>query len=136
MKKSVNVGIAIIVENDDGKILLGKRSSIHSHGIGTWCSPGGHIKFGENLKDACRREVLEEVGVRIKNVNFIGYTNDIFKKEKKHYVTLFFGAKYVIGIPKSTKELEDVGWHPKNQLPRPLFLCMENYLKKHSFIEV
>ncbi len=32
----------------------------------TWSIPGGRVEFGENLFDACMREVLEETGVPVR----------------------------------------------------------------------
>ena len=32
----------------------------------TWSIPGGRVEFGENLFDACVREVLEETGVPVR----------------------------------------------------------------------
>jgi 8-oxo-dGTP diphosphatase len=46
------IGVAVIVIKDD-KILLGKRKN--SHGAGTWALPGGHLEFGESIKDCARR---------------------------------------------------------------------------------
>lgn len=131
MKNKVNVGVAVIIENyHKDRILMGKRNRKHSHGAGTWCTPGGHIEFGEKVEDTCKREVFEETNIKIKNIKFLGITNDIFKKEKKHYITLWFSAKYKSGIIKCSNELDRVSWHRKDKLPKPLFLCMKNYLKK------
>ena len=129
--KFVNVGVSVIIEKD-GKMLLGRRSREHQHGVNTWCTPGGHIDYGETLEHACSRETYEETRIRIKNIRFLGITNDIFKKEKKHYVTLNFSAEHKSGKIKSTEELEDVGWYPLDNLPKPLFLCVKNYLKNHN----
>lgn len=127
--KQVKTGIAVIIEKD-GKILMGKRNVKHKHGQGTWCAPGGEIEHGESFENAVRREVKEETNARVKNINFLGVTNDIFKKEGKHYITLWFRADHASGVIKSTKELQHVGWYPTEQLPKPLFLCTINYQKK------
>lgn len=34
-------------------------------GLGKWLIPGGHVEANETAADAARREVLEEIGVRV-----------------------------------------------------------------------
>lgn len=84
----VGVGILII---KDGKVLLGLRKT--SHGMGTWCPPGGHLEFGESMEDCARREVLEETGMKIENLRFSTATNDVFVEDGKHYITLHMLAE-------------------------------------------
>jgi len=129
--KWVNVGIGVVVEDfKTNKILLGKRTDKNYHGVGTWCTPGGHINFGESLTDACRRETFEELGIVIKHLVFQGVTNDIFKEEGKHYITLWYSAQHHTGkLKKSTEELEDIGWFPRSKIPHPLFLSTKNYMQ-------
>ncbi len=128
-KNRTDVGVAVLIERE-GMFLLGKRSKVNMHGVGTWCSPGGHIEFNESPYDTARRETYEEVGIKIKNIMFMGITNDIFKKEKKHYITLWFAADYSSGKVKHNCEYDEVDWFSWKQFPKPLFVCMKNYLKK------
>ena len=79
------VGVGVFV-NKDGKILVGKRKG--SHGAGTWALPGGHLEPGESFEACCKREVLEETGLTIKNISPVVFTNDIFHDEGVHYITL------------------------------------------------
>jgi len=85
------VGVGVIVRKGN-KVLMGHR--INAHGHETWCFPGGHLEFNESIEDCARRETEEEAGIKIKNIRPAPWTNDIFKKEKKHYVTLFVLADY------------------------------------------
>jgi 8-oxo-dGTP diphosphatase len=85
MENRPKVGIGVIIIKDN-KILLGKRRN--AHGEGSWCYPGGHLEFGESWEECSRREVREEVGIEIKNLCFGTITNDIFKNEHKHYITI------------------------------------------------
>jgi 8-oxo-dGTP diphosphatase len=110
---------------------MGKRK--HGHGSGTWQFPGGHLEFNETIEDCARREVLEETGVRIKSLRLGPYTNDMFVKEQKHYITLFVLAQYASGVlqvrePEKCERWEWLVWPPDS---RPLFLPARNLLKKN-----
>ncbi|MBU0985905.1 MAG: NUDIX domain-containing protein [Proteobacteria bacterium] len=129
MIKRPYVGVAAIVIKD-GKVLLGKR--INSHGSGTWQFPGGHLEFNESIEDCARREVFEETGITIINVRPGPYTNDIFKAEKKHYITLFVISDYGSGDLKlkEPEKCETWKWFDWDNLPEPSFLPIQNLLKQ------
>ena len=129
MDKRPRVGIAVMVIKDQ-RVLLGKRKN--SHGADTWAFPGGHLEFNESLEACAVREVLEETGVRIKNLRCGPYTNDIFEDEGKHYVTLFVIADYDSGTPEvkephKCEKWEWSEWPPKLQ---PHFLPIKNLLRQ------
>ena len=88
------VGVAAIVVRDQ-KVLLGKRKNYH--GSGSWQFPGGHLEFKEDIKACAVREVMEETGIRIKNIRLGPYTNDIFESDDRHYITLFVIAEHDTG---------------------------------------
>ncbi|KAE8364211.1 nudix hydrolase 1 [Aspergillus caelatus] len=92
-KKVVRTGVNVFVFNKNGQFVMGLRKG--SHGEGTWGLPGGHIDFEESLEACAEREIHEETGFNISDVEFLTVTNDVFKeeKEKKHYTTNFFAAK-------------------------------------------
>lgn len=127
------VGMAVIVIKDK-KVLLGKRKNV-GIGKGTWGFPGGHLEENESFEGAVKREVLEETGMKIKNLRFVTATNDIFTKEKKHYVTLFLLAEHVSGSPKvlEPEKCEKWNWFEWKKLPSPLFLPVKNLLKQNLF---
>ncbi|KAJ6010627.1 hypothetical protein N7451_002039, partial [Penicillium sp. IBT 35674x] len=81
------VGVAVFVVNQEGKFVIGKRKG--SHGAGTWALPGGHLEFGESFEDCAKRELVEETGLDIIDLEFLTATNDIMKAEEKHYITIF-----------------------------------------------
>jgi len=124
------VGVGVIVKKDD-KVLLGKRKN--AHGEGSWCFPGGHLEFKESIEECGRREVLEETGITIKNVEVTTFTNDIFVKEGKHYITLFVLSDYDSGAVKimEPEKCEEWAWFTWDSLPSPLFLPTQNFLKQN-----
>ena len=123
----VGVGVIVIKGN---KVLLGKRKN--AHGEGSWCFPGGHLEFNESVEECAVREVREEIGIEIKNLRLGPFTNDVFKKERKHYVTLFVIAEYASGKAKvmEPEKCEKWAWFEWNRLPEPLFLPIQNLLKQ------
>ena len=54
--------------------------------------PGGHLEFGESFETCAEREILEETGLKIRDIRFLTATNSVFKAEGKHYVTIFMAA--------------------------------------------
>jgi 8-oxo-dGTP pyrophosphatase MutT (NUDIX family) len=49
----------------DEKLLLIKKSGSDPNQANKWEVPGGRMKFGEDLEEHIKREVLEEVGLEI-----------------------------------------------------------------------
>jgi 8-oxo-dGTP diphosphatase len=129
MEKHPRVGLGVYILKDH-KVLLGKRTGVH--GAGFWSAPGGHLEFGESWEECARRETLEEAGIKIKNLRFVGLTNDIHKNEDKHYITIAMLADYDSGEVKikEPEKLERWEWFSWANLPEPLFLPMRNLIKK------
>lgn len=122
------VGVGVMLRND-GKILLGKRKN--AHGEGSWSFPGGHLEFKESWEACAKREVFEETGLEIKNLQFATATNDIFEKEGKHYITIIIIADYAVGELqlKEPDKCEAWEWFSWENLPEPLFVPIQNLLK-------
>jgi 8-oxo-dGTP diphosphatase len=127
MAKKPVIGVAVIVFFR-GKLLLGKRKN--AHGAGTWQLPGGHLEFFESIEACGRREVFEETGLEIQNIRRGPYTNDIFEKEGRHYVTLFLIAEAAGGelTVKEPDKCEKWAWFDWADLPDPKFLPLANLL--------
>jgi mutator protein MutT len=128
------VGVAVIVVRN-GHVLLGKRKN--THGAGTWQFPGGHLEYGESIDACARRELFEETGLSIASLRPGPFTNDIFGKENKHYVTLFVIADGCSGEAqvKEPDKCERWDWFRWSEMPRPRFLPIVNLLKQNFSIE-
>ena len=128
MEKRPQIGIAAIVLKK-GRVLMHQRKN--AHGDGTWSFPGGHLEFGEAWEACAKRETREEAGIEISNVRFGTVTNDIFKREGKHYITIFMLADWKSGEAKVMEPDKCVRWEwvEWNKMPKPRFLPIENLFK-------
>lgn len=127
MQNIPRVGVGVIIL-DGKKVLLLKRKN--AHGDGTWAFIGGHLEFGESPEECAKREVSEEIGLKIKNPKAVAFTNDLFPKENKHYITIFVitkfdGSKFTIKEPDKIEALE---WFTWGKLPKTLFTPVANLL--------
>ncbi|KAF2469670.1 nudix hydrolase 1 [Lindgomyces ingoldianus] len=100
--KRPKVGVAAIIHNTAGRIIMGERAG--SHGAGTKQFPGGHLEYGESFAECAKREVLEETGLEVGDIKFLVATNDVFE-EGKHYVTVFMTC-VIVGAKKEPEALE------------------------------
>ncbi|OAL48003.1 hypothetical protein IQ07DRAFT_110492 [Pyrenochaeta sp. DS3sAY3a] len=96
------VGVAAIIHDGKGNIVMGERAA--SHGAGTLQCPGGHLEYGESFAETAIREVQEETGLTVGNVKFLTATNDVFG-EGKHYITIFVTCE-IVGAERVPKPME------------------------------
>lgn len=102
----------IIVAIHKGKQLLMARSPHFAPGV--YGLIAGFIEAGETVEQAVHREVMEETGLKIKNLRYYGSQPWPFPDA----LMLGFQAEYAEGELKTNQEeLEDAGWFDYNQLP-------------------
>ncbi len=113
------VGVGVMVFKGD-KILFGKRKG--SHGAGEYAFPGGHIDYMESFADCAKREVKEETGMEVSNINFLLLAN-IKQYAPKHYVHLTVTARWRSGKPSVLEpdKCEGWEWYSLDKLPSPIF---------------
>lgn len=120
------VGIGVIIENEEGKILIGKRKNSHAP---YFSIPGGHLECGETFEEAAIREVFEETGLEIKNPEVICVTNNLstYKEFNIHFVSIILYSKTFFGKPvvKEPEKCEGWQWVVPLNLPQPHFDASE-----------
>jgi 8-oxo-dGTP diphosphatase len=121
------IGVGVIISKET-QVLLIKRVAAPDEGV--WSTPGGHLEYGESLQQCAIREAQEEAGVTITAPVFRAITNDVFERERRHYLTVWIEGTYVSGEPtlQSSREASEIGWFPWDALPEPLFLPFEHLL--------
>lgn len=128
------VGVGAVVQRGR-RILLIRRAN--EPGRGLWSIPGGLVEVGETLREAARREVEEETGIKVKIGELLDVTENIIVDEngrvKFHYVLIDFRAEPASGDEKltpSSEALEARWFTPEEMKGLPLTRTVRRLLKK------
>jgi NAD+ diphosphatase len=95
---------------DDEALLLGRQSAWPA---GRYSTLAGFLEPGETLEDAVRREVWEEVGVRVGEVTYFG--NQPWPLPASLMLG-FLGRAETRDITVDEKEIEDARWFTRAQM--------------------
>ncbi len=111
------IAIGAVVGNDDGEILLIKRSD-----SGIWLYPTGWADIGYSASEVAIKEVKEETGIDIEVVRLIGLFDGLrLGFTRTPLYSLVFHCRAVGGeLAAHPLECEDVGWFSPDELPEPL----------------
>ncbi|KAM8921514.1 nucleoside diphosphate-linked moiety X motif 17-like [Pelodytes ibericus] len=67
--RGVDVGVAVLLESVNHKVLLTRRSKALTTFPNVWVPPGGHMESGEQLLETGLRELQEETGLQLHTQN-------------------------------------------------------------------
>lgn len=121
-KKAHYIAITGIIIKDN-KYLIVKRADHESFRPGWWTVPGGKLETSDYMErsvdigqhwynvmeDALRREVLEETGLKIKNIQYLTSLAFI-RPDKVPTICISFYANYDSGDVKLCEDMSDYKW--------------------------
>jgi len=137
----VRTGVAIILRDDLGRILLEKRSD-----CGLWGLPGGRIEPGESIADAAVREMKEDTGLTVNITRLLGVYSGPADRIVTYpddggvvqLVDILLEATMVSGKLSCSSESEDLQFFEPAALPNdlvpPAKAPLEDVLKGRSGI--
>ena len=111
------VGVAVVLLDDAGRVLLGRRSA--GGNVGEWCIPCGYVEWGEDIRDAARREFLEETGIDVA-IGDVCAVHSNFHNPNSLTVGVWFYGQIAGGEPRASDDLDLVDWFPPGAPPEPL----------------
>ena len=120
--------IAAVITDDDGRLLLVKRSVEPE--VGLWCLPGGFMELGESPDETVRREVLEETGLTVE----VGDIFDACSKIEGYHgdvVIMAYTARALEGELVAGDDASEADYFPVDQLPQIAFLSHIRFIEKY-----
>jgi 8-oxo-dGTP diphosphatase len=121
------VGIAALARTPDGRYVLIRRSD-----SGEWAMPGGTLEWGETLRTAIERELLEEAGTRLVSLGeVIGVYSRPDRDPRFHAVTIVVEATVAPPShpPDNPLEILEVRAFAEAELPSSLSHGMTEMLQ-------
>lgn len=109
--------VGLIEKNE--KLLLGKKPDNTGPYPNTWHIPGGGINSDETLEIALRREMKEEAGIEIEEIQEVGFDEDFEQNkhgEMTHYIFLDFKARCKSKEINAGDDMKSLKWVGKDEL--------------------
>ena len=137
----IQTGAAVIIRNEEGKILLQERTDRNKWGL-----PGGCQELGENLRQTAVREAYEETGIELDSNKLVlidtlsgesrknSYPNgDIVYNNTSLYLADITN-NYKLKGDSETKRLEFFNTNdvPENLMDKDLIQAYINYINKED----
>ncbi|KIC46488.1 NUDIX hydrolase [Ruegeria sp. ANG-S4] len=117
MSPTPKIGALAVVLHEN-RVLLVQRSKQPDAGL--WGFPGGHVEWGETVREAAARELLEETGVTaqpdvyIDNLDLLKH--DAQGRVQTHYLLVGVMCRYQSGTPVAADDAQDARWFPMQQI--------------------
>lgn len=106
------VVVAAVIHDGHGRFLLAQRHARDEHQPGFWAIPAGHTEEVSNsldsLEENLKREVLEEIGVKIRVESYLDSHSWITDDYKK--ITIAFLCTIESGEPRPLDETQEIKW--------------------------
>lgn len=110
------VGVACF--RDDAVLLIRRGTPPR---LGEWSLPGGRIEWGETVRAAAARELLEETGVEAEILGLVDVVDGLFDPDQgpergRHFVLIDFVAVWRQGAPRAGDDAAAAAFVPLVEL--------------------
>ncbi len=130
MDKAFGVTQKAIVLNAEGQLLTMRRTETAPTKPLHWDLPGGNVDHGEDPTDGITREILEETGLVVKDVEPFD-VSAIVEADGKHWVTICYTARAVSTDIVLSYEHDEWKWvRPAEFLELKISEKLQRYVKK------
>jgi 8-oxo-dGTP diphosphatase len=112
------VGVGAVIWNENRELVLIRRGKPPREN--QWSIPGGHVEWGESVRDALLREIREETGLSVEIAGLIDVVDLLTRHDdgevSRHYVLVDFAARRTSGELRAGSDAAEARWVPYSQL--------------------
>ena len=120
-RPALTVDVAIVTREANPRVLLIQRKK--DPFAGNWAPPGGFVEENERLADAARRELVEETGVSVAELEQLYTAGDPGRDPRGWTVSVVYLARVEPDTVKAVAadDASAVGWFALAELPALAF---------------
>ena len=97
-----------VVVDAKGRVLLIRRK--YPPFKGAYALPGGFVEVGESVQDGCRRELMEETGVKAGKLRLLGVYSDPKRDPRGHTCSVVFLTRVTSATATAGDDAADAQW--------------------------
>jgi len=120
-QQKFTVSAAAVIVNSEGKVLLLNHLLRPFSG---WGLPGGFLTSAEQPEEAIKREILEETGMEMANVQM--YRVQTIRR----HIEILFRADAAGEASVQSREILELAWFDRDDLPEGLPRSQKNVIKQ------
>ena len=120
-QKKFTASVGVIITNPDGKVLLLEHVLRPASG---WGIPGGFLNTSEQPEAAARREIREETGIELENLQMLRV-----RTLNRHIEFLFRAESTETGRVLS-REIKSLGWFAVDEMPEEMSAVQKSTIEK------
>jgi len=110
-QKKFTATVAVIIENEMGEVLLLDHVLRPASG---WGIPGGFLEYGEQPAEAVKRELREEIGLELKNLEMVRV------RTSGRHIEILFRARANGTASVKSREINALGWFEVDKMPEKM----------------
>lgn len=120
-RPALTVDVVLATRDAPARVLLIRRG--RDPFAGKWALPGGFVEENERLGDAARRELKEETGLEVADIEHLHTAGDPGRDPRGWTVSVVYLARVdaAASRPVAADDAAEVGWFPLDDLPELAF---------------
>ena len=113
--RNPGVGAAVLVRDASGRVLLVRRGPGATRS-GLWSIPAGFVDYGEEVRAAAARELLEETGL-MAEIGAVIHAASNFHDPAKLTIGIWFEGRVTGGVLGAGDDADAAGYFSLHELP-------------------